>query len=124
MSSTTPPITPGSNGYASVPAISGWGTDPYNYDQAFTQSQQATAQTNQSIANQTQQMNAYGQASGGGYPAMSNSYGLGATPQTAVPGTQSNPNYMANPNQTAVPDASSRGFNPWSLSVRPSLGAK
>jgi hypothetical protein len=59
-----------------------------------------------------------------GYPAYPNAYGLGNTSSfTQAPNYQANPaaqsapaSYQAQPVDISATDASSRGFNPWSLS--------
>jgi hypothetical protein len=50
---------------------------------------------------------------GSSYPAMANDYGLGQA--QAAPGAASSPSFGATDISVTVPDASSRGFNPWSL---------
>lgn len=72
---------------------------------AYSQSQSAQGQI-QSLQGQVD-----------AYPAMENSYGLGAmnTSAGAIPGSSSNPDYAANPWGDSPADAGSRGFNPYSL---------
>lgn len=53
---------------------------------------------------------------GSSYPATTNDYGLGSTQSQPVAGSASNPTYGGQPITLTVPDTSSRGFNPWSLS--------
>lgn len=64
--------------------------------------------------------------SGSGYPAYTNSYGLGSTPQppagaggqdqSAVSqGMASNPDYLKDALTASAQSVASRGFNPWSL---------
>lgn len=77
--------------------------------------QNANAQSTSAIDSQ---INAYGgtPADGGGnpaYPTMANSYGLGTS--APIPGSASNPAFGSQPITVSVPDTSSRGFNPWSL---------
>lgn len=61
-------------------------------------------------------MSSYNAGDASAYPAMTNSYGLGTGASAPIPGAAANPSYLQQPLTTQLPDTSSRGFNPWSLS--------
>lgn len=67
------------------------------------------------VMQQQQQMLDNYSGNGSAYPAMSNAFGLGSSQSTPIPGSASNPGYGSQPISITVPDSSSRGFNPWSL---------
>lgn len=105
---------------------SAYGSNPYTA-QATSDGNAANAQMQQVSSQmgglQSQYSGMGGTSAPGAYPTYQNSFGLGsgapmgqaAPPAAATPGAASNPSYMAEPLTTAQPDASSRGFNPWSL---------
>lgn len=66
----------------------------------------------------------YDPSSASSYPTYPNDAGVGSqapfsgstqTPTTPMAGSSSNPGYLAQSINVQVPDTSSRGFNPWSL---------
>ena len=106
----SPQVTYDSNGYATAVNPISNTPNPWNTDKVYTQAQQAGQSINQSMGNLYDQMNTLN----GGYPAMQNSFGLGAQ-VGPVAGAQSGQDYMTTPISQGTPDSSSRGFNPWSL---------
>lgn len=73
------------------------------------------ASGNMVTAQETSMLGQYA-GNGSSYPATTNTFGLGDTQSTPVAGSASNPTYGGQPISVSIPDTSSRGFNPWSLS--------
>lgn len=99
-----PPTTYGYTGSGAPPDLSNL-TNPYAAQQAAD-----SASMLQGAQESAQRMNSL-QGQVNAYPAYGNDYGLGS----AIPGSASNPDYGTAPVTITMPDASSRGFNPWSL---------
>lgn len=105
------------SGYEPLPQQSQFGSNPwagqYGQDSVTSMNAQGTAAKN--VSTLQNQMSAFS-GDGSSYPAMQNSFGLGAsnTPG-AIPGSASSPGFGATPINITMPDSGSRGFNPWSL---------
>lgn len=115
----TAPTQPtiGANGYQNFITEPNFGTNPYPDQAAQYQGMANNAQTSNSIGALTSSYNSYAQTSGqgaGAYPSMPNAYNLGAQQSPPAMGN-SGPTSSQAPLNITIPDASSRGFNPWSL---------
>lgn len=95
------------------PSTNPWNSMLSSDTQASNSIQATNAQT---MGVMDSQIGAYGgtPSSTSTYPTMTNSYGLG-TSSAPVVGSASNPSFNGQPITVDVPDTSSRGFNPWSL---------
>lgn len=97
-----------------VPAVQNFGANPWGTMMGADAGRvnQGTSQGNKNIDSLGQQYNNVNQ----GYPAMQNSYGIGAPVGGSIPGNASAQGFGAKPITNNATDSASRGFNPWSLS--------
>lgn len=113
------------NGYA-IADQTNFGSNPWDTQLSGDMNAQASLNQNAQMnaTNLTNQATAMGASTapgmttsnGSNYPAMSNSYGLGSSINSpTMPVGNSGNNYAQNPINISMPDSSSRGFNPWSL---------